>query len=265
MLSDYLTERLEKTGISLPEFRELCLRLLNYGVLCRDESQVEQQLYDHYLRVEELANEYLDVMGIQLFHDRRFSYLRVYPPGAQVPGMDEAETASASGGMRYRLRQDEVALLLILRQLYDKALREGQLDESGFVTESIESLGIAMRNSLGRSLPEKMTDRKRVFNRLRQLRLIEYNSDDDLETAEAGLKIHPMIIAFITDATLAAINEAFVGEVDGEAEAGDTQAVIDEAIDAEEATDETDEAQAVADTDSVEDGEGDNPESDDVS
>ena len=46
MLRDYLQERLDKAGVSLDEYQELCLRLLNYGVLCRDESQIEQQLYD---------------------------------------------------------------------------------------------------------------------------------------------------------------------------------------------------------------------------
>jgi len=208
MLIDYLTERLEKTGVTLEEYQELCLRLLNYGVLCRDESQIEQLLYDRYIRVAALVDEYLQIAGIQIYHDRRFAYLRLYPPGARVPGMEDVAQSAFSGGLRSRLKQDEVALLLVLRQQYDKALREGQLDDGGFVTESIESLGIAMKNLLGRSLPEKLTDRKRVFERLRKLRLIRYRQEEDLETGEAGLKIHPMIVAFVTDEALAALDEA---------------------------------------------------------
>ena len=53
MWLDDLEQRLEKAGVTLDEYRELCLRLLNYGVLCRDESQVEQQLYDRFIRVSE--------------------------------------------------------------------------------------------------------------------------------------------------------------------------------------------------------------------
>ncbi len=208
MLTDYLTERLEKAGLTLGEYQELCLRLLNHGVLCRDESHVEQQLYDRYVRIPELVDDYLRIVGIQVFHDRRFAYVRLYPPGTQVPGMEDAEQSAFASGLRARLRQDEVALLLVLRQLYDKALREGQLDDGGFVTESIESIGIAIRNQLGRTLPEKLTERKRVFERLRKLRLIQYRQEQDLDMGEAGLKIHPMIVAFVTEDALVALNDA---------------------------------------------------------
>lgn len=219
MLTDALIEPLEATGVTLQEFRELTLRLLNYGVLCRAESQTEQQLYDRYLRVESLVEEYLDLVGISLFHDRRFAYLRLYPPGATVPGMEDGAEGAFAGGLRARLRQDEVALLLVLRLQYDKALREGQLDEQGYVLESVESLAIAMRNLLGRSLPDKIVERKRVFNRLRQLRLIEYRQDEEVESGEAWIRIHPMIVTFVTDEALAALEEELPEP--GEAEAED--------------------------------------------
>ncbi|AKH20362.1 hypothetical protein AAY24_08365 [Sedimenticola thiotaurini] len=207
MLSEALGEALETTGVTLQEFRELLLRLLNYGVLCRAESHTEQQLYDRYLRIESLVGEYLDLIGITLFHDRRFAYLRLYPPGASVPGMEDAPEGAFAGGLRARLRQDEVALLLVLRLQYDKALREGQLDEQGYVMESVESLSIAMRNLLGRTLPDKIMERKRVFNRLRQLRLIEYRQDEEMESGEAWMRIHPMIVTFVTDEALAALEQ----------------------------------------------------------
>jgi hypothetical protein len=216
MLNDYLCERLEKAGVALEEFRELCLRLLNYGVLCRDENQTEQQLYDRYVRVSELVDEYLSVVGVQVFHERRFAYLRLYPPGAQMPGMEDVGEGAFAGGLRARLRQDEVALLLVLRLQYDKALREGQMDEAGFVTESIEAVGIAMRNQLGRSLPEKLTDRKRVFERLRKLRLIQYRQEEDLEAGDMGVRIHPMIAAFVTDDALSAMSEALPADAEAE-------------------------------------------------
>lgn len=205
MLTEALQAALEEEGVTLQEFRELALRLLNYGVLCRAESQTEQQLYDRYLRIESLVGEYLDLIGVSLFHDRRFAYLRLYPPGASVPGMEEAGEGAFAGGLRARLRQDEVALLLVLRLQYDKALREGQLDEQGYVMESVESLAIAMRNLLGRSLPDKLVERKRVFNRLRQLRLIEYRQDEEMESGEAWMRIHPMIVTFVTDEALSAL------------------------------------------------------------
>ncbi len=204
MLSDVLQEALEHEGVSLAEFRELLVRLLNYGVLCRAESQTERQLYDRYLRIAALVEEYLSLIEVRAFHDARFEYVRLYPPGAEVPGMDTDESAFG-GSLRARLTQQEVALVLVLRAQYDKALREGQVDEQGFVTESLEALGIALKNLLGRSLPEKITERRRLFQRMRQLRLIAYRQDEDLENGEAWLKIHPMIVHFVSDASLGAL------------------------------------------------------------
>lgn len=207
-LTEHLNVALDKEGVSLIEFRELCLRLLNYGVLCRAENQTEQALYDRYLRVEDIVVEYLLIMGIRILHERQFSYLRVYPPGADLPGMDDEGEVAFGGGLRARLRQDEVALLLVLRLQYDKALREGQLDDEGFVSESIESVSIAMKNLLSRSLPEKVVDRKRIFSRLKQLRLVEFRQDDNMDSAESWVKIHPMIVTFVTDDSLTALEEA---------------------------------------------------------
>jgi hypothetical protein len=219
MLSSYLEPRLEAEGLDLEAFRELLIRLLNYGVLCRGESQVEQQLYDRYLRIAPLIEEYLGLIGVRVLHDARFEYLRLYPPGSQIPGMDEAEDQAYSGSLRSRLSQTEVALLLVLRVQYDKALREGQLDEQGYVSESMESLGIAMKSLLGRALPDKLTERKRLFHRLRQLRLIDYRQDQDIDSGEAWLRIHPMIVGFVSDQALAALEQGGGLSAEGEAAA----------------------------------------------
>jgi hypothetical protein len=206
-LSSYLEERLEARGIGVDEFRELLVRLMNYGVLCRAESIIERDLYDRYLRCEEAVREYLDLIGVGLHHDRRFEYVRLYPPGSRVPGMEGAEEQSFAGSLRARLGQNEVALLLVLRAQYEKALREGKVDENGYVAESMESLGIAMKNLLGRGLPDKLTERKRLFLRLRMLRLVDYKQEEDLERGEAWLRIHPMIVEFVSPEALTALSE----------------------------------------------------------
>jgi len=207
MLSEYLNERLEKVGIELDEFRELLIRLLNYGVLCRAESQIEQRLYDRYQRIPLLVQDTLELIGVRLHHDERFETIRLYPPGSRVPGMEDAEQQAWSGSLRRRLSQAEVALLLVLRMQYDKALREGRVDENGFVAESLESLVIAMRNLLGRALPEKLTERRRLFLRLRQLRLIDFHQEEDLDNSEAWLRIHPMIVEFVNEEAVSALEQ----------------------------------------------------------
>lgn len=204
-LTDSIKQQLERDNLTISDLKELLVRLLNYGILCRAESQTEQQLYDRFLRIEELVGEYLGMLDIRLLHDKRFEYVRLYPPGSQVPGMEEAQESAYSGSLRSRLTQQEVALVLVLRAQYDKALHEGQVDEYGFVTESMEALSIAMKNLLGRALPDKVTERKRLFQRLRQLRLIQYRQEEDIESGEAWIKIHPMIVGFVSDQVLEAL------------------------------------------------------------
>jgi hypothetical protein len=202
LLNDFIEQQLEDQGGTVEEFRELVVRLVNYGILSRDESLVEQQLYDRYVRTDVLVKEYLELLGLRIFHDTRFHYLRVYPPASRVPGMEDAEEQSFSGSFRKRLSQHEVALLLVLRMQYDKALREGNIDEAGCAAESLESLSIAMLNLLGRSLPDKITDRRRLFLRLRQLRIIVYKAEENFESSEIWIKIHPMIVDFVSDESM---------------------------------------------------------------
>ncbi len=212
MLTDHLAEQLAAENITVAEFRELVIRLLNYGILCRDESQAEQQLYDRYLRIADWVKDYLALAGVRLHHDARFGYLRLYPPASRVPGMEDEEESAFGGSLRARLSQQEVALVLVLRIQYDKALREGNVDEQGYVAESIESLSIALKSVLGRTLPETKTERRQLFQRLRRLRLIRYRQDDELDSGEAWLKIHPMIVSFVNDDALLAL----AGESDPE-------------------------------------------------
>ena len=199
-----IEQLLEKEGIVLKEFTELLIRLMDYGVICRDESQVEQILYDRYLRIEQIMQDYLSLMGIRLQHDRRFQFVRCYPPGAQIPGMED-DDQPFNGGLRVRLSQNEVALVLVLRSQYDKALREGMVDEQGCVLVSLESLSIALKNLLGRSLPEQLTERKNLFRRLRQLRLIQLNNEDALDSSEFWLKVRPMIMSYVSDDVLSGL------------------------------------------------------------
>jgi hypothetical protein len=204
-LTDYLAKRLESSNVSVAELQELLIRLLNYGVLMRDHSQTERDLYDRYVRIEELVCEALNLYGIESYHDRRFEYVRLYPPGSSTPGMDQAEEHAFGGSLRVRPTQQEVATILVLRAQYDKAVREGKLDERGFATEPLEAISLAMRNWLSRSLPDKASERRDIFKRLRQLRLIDYREDDDLDQAEAWVRIHPMIVDFVSSAAIDAL------------------------------------------------------------
>lgn len=225
-LQDHLETRLESAAVSYEQLRELLIRLLNYGVLVRDESQTTRELYDRFRRIENIVEESLALYGIELHHERKFEYVRLYPPGSRRPGMDHAEDEAFGGSLRARLSQHEIALILVLRAQYDKAIREGKLDDRGFATEPLEAIGLAMKNWLGRSLPEKAGERRAVFRRLRQLKLIEYREEDDLEQAETWIRVHPMIVDFVGNDAIDALTESpLEAKANGGAAASEAESV----------------------------------------
>ena len=200
-LQHALSEALNARGVSPAQFSELMIRLLDHGVLCRSESKKEAELYDRYLQIPELVEDYLSVLHIRLHHERRFTSLRLFPPGAEIPGEADSDDGFNSG-LRNRLSQQEVALILVLRAEYDKSLRDGQIDEHGQATLPLEAINLASKNLLGRPLPEGRTERDALFRRMRQLRLIRSDGDNSLEDNEAWLTIRPDITSLVTDTVL---------------------------------------------------------------
>lgn len=200
-MREHLEQRLAERGGDWQSFSELMIRLLDYGVLCRDENKKEAELYDRYVQLESLASDYLSVLGIRLLHERRFQSVRLFPPGAEVPGLADGSDA-VNTGLRERLNNQEIAAILVLRAEYDKALREGDVDENGCVLLSLEALNLAMKNLLGRTLPETTTERQVLLRRLRRLRVIRLGSEDMPDDAEAWLIIRPGITSLVTDSVL---------------------------------------------------------------
>ncbi|WP_020209095.1 DUF4194 domain-containing protein [Gilvimarinus chinensis] len=197
-----INDALATTNISRHEFSELLIRLLDYGVLSRDESQTEAQLYDRYLQCQGLVEEYLNLIGVRIQHDRQFAFVRIFPPGAEIPGVADDDNSPFNAGFRVRPSQQEVAVILVLRAEYQKSLREGQVDEKGRAMLSLEGLAIAMNNLLKRNLPEGLGERKQLFRRLKQLRLIQYHVEEELDSDESWLSIQPSITSFVSDGVL---------------------------------------------------------------
>ena len=74
-MRDALDHHLNERGLSAEDFSELMIRLLDRGVLCRDESNREAELYDRYLQAAELVEDYLSVPHLVL-HEPRFNLVR---------------------------------------------------------------------------------------------------------------------------------------------------------------------------------------------
>lgn len=228
-LIETLEQQLAPHNLTVDDWRALLQRLLDYGVLCRDDSQIEADFYDQFVRVEELVDQYLSLIGVRFQHDPHFRFVRLIPPGARVPGLEDEQDEPYAGGFRQRLSQHDIALILVLRAEYDKALREGLIDEQGCTALSLEAVALAMKNLLQRALPENIGERRQVFKHLRQLRLIHYMPQADLDQTETWIKVRPLVVNLVTNEWLEKIRRD-VGELvppvsDGEVEVVEEQKV----------------------------------------
>ncbi len=207
-VTDLLEHNLDQLGLTNTAFSELIIRLLDYGVISRNESQIEAALYDRYLQCADIVKDYLAPLHLILVHDSQFKFIRVYPPASQVPGVadnDNAHDSPFQSGFRTKPSTTAIAVILILRVEYEKALREGKVDELGQVLLPLEELVITMKNLLKQSLPESQGERLAIFRQLRQLRLIKYSNENDLNLdngQDSWLRIEPGITSFVNQAML---------------------------------------------------------------
>ena len=202
MITGVIQESLKQSNLSSDEFSELVIRLLDHGVITRDKSQVETRLYDRFIQCEELVEDYLAPLKVRIQHDRKFSFVRVFPPGSTVSGVQEIEDTPFNGGFRVKPSQQEIAAILVLRVEYEKLLREGKVDEKGCVLIAMESVAISHKNLLKRPLPEVQGERLAIFKKLRQLRLIDFNLEEDINNKDSWVSIQPSITSFVSDEVL---------------------------------------------------------------
>lgn len=210
-LLNTLDDELSRFNLSAEEFSEIIIRLLNYGVITRDENQTESQLYDRFVRCQDLVEDYLSVMRVIVLHDAKFCYVRIFPPDATVPGVATPDDLPYNTGFRTKPSQQEVAVILVLRVEYEKALREGLVDEKGAVMIAVENVALAIKHVLKRELPENQSERRKIFKHLRQLRLIKYKGDIDLSCEDSWLSIQPSITRFVSDDVLEQLSTTLSG------------------------------------------------------
>ncbi|UTA49263.1 DUF4194 domain-containing protein [Simiduia sp. 21SJ11W-1] len=209
LLSEPLEQALQKCNVTTTQCQQLIQRLLDYGVICRDESQIEADFYDLFLRIEPLLDDYFAIAGVRFHHDTRFEYVRLIPPGSRIPGVDdEAEESPFGGGLRAALPPMVVAVTLVLAVEYEKSLREARIDEQGCTSLALEALNLSLKNLLGRSLPENLQERRTLFRQLRQLRVVRMAADADVLQGDSWLLIRPMILTLVTPDVIAQVMQA---------------------------------------------------------
>jgi hypothetical protein len=233
-----IQDALHGSPVSFERFQTLAIRLLDTGVLASGDSQLETELYQDAARVEEVLHSYFDIIGCTLFHDHGFEYMRLYPPGSDIPGQTQEEDELLPRGLRLQLSQNDIAAALVLRFLYSEAVQNGELDEDGEAMTNLEAFNTTMATQLKRTQSLSITERRAGFGRLRGLKLINFPSDLDVADPNARIAIRPLITSLIHEETLSEVLEEGRGESNERTENDD----IETAVDVEEESQETEDA-----------------------
>jgi hypothetical protein len=209
MLTNVLAEHLEEKNISLARFQEITCRLYASNILVRREDATEARLYDDARRIEAALTEYLSLAGLRLVHDSKNEFLRLYPPGAAIPGYadDGNEPVVA---LRAKFTPDFVAAALALRFMFQQGFAEGggRLSSEGEVLVRFEELAMTLQTQLKRPLPETVTERTRLLADLKRQRLVHVSPSFSMADEDALIAIRPVILGIISEDMLQAALEA---------------------------------------------------------
>lgn len=209
MLTNLVNDQLKVQNMKPERFREIVARLFAWGVFVRTEDGIEQKMYDDARRIEDVLVEYFSLGGFRLEHDRKNEFFRLYPPGAQVPGLPADETNEPVPALRARVTADFVAASLALRFMYQQGLSNGgsRLADTGDVLIAFEDLASTMQTQLKRALPESALERKNLLNELKRHRLITFNSNFSPTDEDSLIAIRPTILGIVNEASLGAALE----------------------------------------------------------
>ena len=207
-LMENLEQALGERDVSLNDFREVAYRLLEKQVIYRPESTAESIVYDMYLRIEDILQEYFAVLSIHLVHNPALNLIVAYPPGSQIPGHKDSDAKPA---LQKRVRADEAGMMVLLRLLYEEKLREGNISEDGTAFVSLEDINTRYNTLLKRSLPKSENERQRLFGTLKKLRVLQY---EDLSNYEKWVGIREVILHFTMEGVIRALDEVAPVESD---------------------------------------------------
>jgi hypothetical protein len=199
-LQQVVEERLKTEGacnVKPDRFAELAGRLLASGVLWREYSRPEADLYDDAAQCEQLLREFFAVIGFVLTHDADATIFRLYPPGEGGDGDEEGVKR-----LKARLSRDFVAAAIALRFLYTEALTGKRELVNEVLVISLEELSQAVVSLLAHQLPATMGDRVALLRDLRKHRIVRFNDGDGAGSMEMLLSVLRPVMSYVSDEAL---------------------------------------------------------------
>lgn len=208
-VQSFVGERLRNEGIGLvtrERFADLLAQLLAAGVLWREYSHAEAQLYDDALQCEPLLREWFAVAGFTLAHDADAGLMRLYPPSRRAALHDDRlpdeDQPPARAALRACLSRDFVAACIVLRQLYTEGLTGQRELVNQELPILLEELVLAAEALLGHALPSTAAERRVLLNELRHHRVIRFQGGESAGGMDTGLSVLRPVMSYVSDEAL---------------------------------------------------------------
>lgn len=198
---DFIESELKKANASLSEFREIAYRLLGNQAIYRKQSNSEAMDYDLFVRLQDLIEEYLGVLGFRVVHYEQMQYVACFPPGSDIPGVRSDDDVQAH---YYRnLKRNEKIVLIVARYLFEEKLREGQLSEDGVAYVDLEKFHHTFAMVSKQPL-DKESERDELLRFLKGLRVVQFN---DLSVQDALVGFRNTILCYSMDSVIQKVQE----------------------------------------------------------
>ncbi|MBD9437323.1 DUF4194 domain-containing protein [Pseudoxanthomonas sp. PXM03] len=181
-----------------PSFQPVVWRLLATGVIARGASGSETELYDRSVDMERVLSELFEVLGFPFHHDPTAQTVRLYAPGASIPGVPTHDCPTYPR-LTTNVSADLAAGLIALWLLYREAIERNLLNDRGERVVELADLDNCMVSQLQNLSLQRQTDRRAMLTSFRQLRVVRLpDSGVDMEAGEA-LAIQRGILSLIFD------------------------------------------------------------------
>ncbi|WP_122894122.1 DUF4194 domain-containing protein [Arcobacter peruensis] len=207
-ISQYIKNQIEDSGITEKEFGDIVIYLMHNGVICRPDTgthsegdpTTEKKLYDDFLLVKNEINDFLSILGIDVYHNEEFRSIRLFPPDADYPGSNIIrDEESASSLMRLNITKDLAASLIVLYLLYEQHSSEKEEDFTVVINE-VEFMS-SFKSKLNLDVAEKISKtakaKEELFKELKRLRVIKYHKNFFNHNEEYPIIIRPLIFDLV--------------------------------------------------------------------
>lgn len=183
-------------GHDIEIFGDLISFLLEKGVIVREDSAIEKEMYDYFVDLKAYTEDYLSIIRIQVYHDEDNQSVRIFAPSSRTP--DEVDGVDNGNNFTLKLTSDESAYLLALAIIYDQKLKAGKVLDDYSVEVELEEFTTALVSNLGYDLTDNKTEMKNALKTLKRLKVANF-SDRVFDDSDNILIVRQYIKDLIRD------------------------------------------------------------------